>query len=472
MHGERASCTVDTRGHDGAGADETQISGAVPLPVGTDAGQQVVACGNAAAMQRDIAPRRHDAAQCEGCRAGDRDRALTIDRRGLAARHALKRTNGDRARGTGRTAQRHLPLGIQADIARLCLQRALAVDAHAGFRTDQRDLVGIHAPQRRHVQRELRGQTRGAARRQRAGGLVGIADLIDAGNQVDVLGVERGVDLDRACPDVHLRQVAGVEATTVDRYRALSHPETRQRALAIQHRHAGGQRGTRRVDETAAVATDPVGIGHYHGRLQAGHLDIAIELARRCRGHLIDDDLRRPARLQVCIAQDVAAQLRRGRAGRVVEDDAVRADVELAVGVERDVVAVGCGDVDDRHIVAGHAGGRVRGTAGHLLGKRAADQVQAQCQRQRRDAQPGHAPRRTSLADRTRRPSLTLLSHHPSPCAASRPPSPPSVAGMRGYNIIDIAACATGPWPGIQAGRTSGQASERFHCRCVPNASW
>ncbi|OBZ28719.1 hypothetical protein BBH57_02060 [Pseudomonas protegens] len=177
-------------------------------------------------------------------------------------------------------------------------------------------------------------------------------DVVGPGDHRQVPGLDLGVDLGAAGDDFELVDIARVEARALDGYAALVHLVTLDLAV-LDHRLAGGQGGLGGVDEAAAVAGHAIGVGDNDmGRLP-GHFGVALELAGAAAVDLVEDHIGRAA-AQVGVAEDDPAELGLlGAAGGVVEDQPLLADVVVAELVVRQAAAIGRGNVDDGHPIAG-----------------------------------------------------------------------------------------------------------------------
>ncbi|VVE52730.1 hypothetical protein PTE30175_04704 [Pandoraea terrae] len=174
--------------------------------------------------------------------------------------------------------------------------------------------------------------------------------LVQARDQIDPLGVDRGVQLDRARQQCDLIQIAGIDTGALDAQHAVPDAKRLERAGAAKHRLAGGEHPTRSIDEAATVAGQAVRVGDDHLGARAGHFEIAVQ--RRWQGarDLVDDH-RGAAAAQIRIAWHPAAKLRLHAGRRVVQDRAGRADIEPFVGVVRYATGRRRGDVHQRHAV-------------------------------------------------------------------------------------------------------------------------
>ncbi|MCY1359070.1 hypothetical protein D9M69_456240 [compost metagenome] len=173
-----------------------------------------------------------------------------------------------------------------------------------------------------------------------------------------------GVELGASGDQVELVDVAGIEARALDGDIAAIHLEAIQ-SSALHNRLAGGQRGPWRVDEATAVAGDAVRVGDDDPRRLARHFGVAAQVTAVAAGDFVEDGAGGLA-LEVGVTDDDPAQLGglvlvRG----VVEDQALLADVVLTEFVVGQPAAVGRGDIDHRHAIAGLS--QLRVTPGGLV---------------------------------------------------------------------------------------------------------
>src|SRR5690606_31269818 len=139
-----------------------------------------------------------------------------------------------------RLRQAQLAAGIDLDIARAGRHVAGQLHADAGFGAHQADRAGIHATQRRTVDGQLRlVRLVGCAL---ADGQVGNFDIVGAGDDVELVGVQLGVDPGAAGDQVELVDVAGVEALAFDADGTALDLQAIQ-AAALDDRLAGGEGG-------------------------------------------------------------------------------------------------------------------------------------------------------------------------------------------------------------------------------------
>ncbi|MNP11999.1 hypothetical protein D3C76_1042150 [compost metagenome] len=227
--------------------------------------------------------------------------------------------------------------------------------------THQFDCIGVHPTQRRRVDGQLRF-VGGIAGTGAGGQCVGV-DIVGAGNDVQLLCIDIGIDLRRAGNQVELVDRAGIQPLAFDGDVAAVDCKVIELTIGVQHRLAGTEGDTRGIDETAAVTGDAVGVGHDDSRRLPGHFGVAVELAGVGTCDFVEDGAgATPA--QLAVAEDIAAQLGRLYGlGRVVENHTLAVDVVLLVLVVRKARRVGRCDVDHRHTVASLAHGGVGGAA-------------------------------------------------------------------------------------------------------------
>ncbi|MDT4830680.1 hypothetical protein FQZ97_641540 [compost metagenome] len=254
--------------------------------------------------------------------------------------------------GRNRLRQGHLAVGVDADIAGAGPHVAGQPHSDPGLGAQQTDGSGVHAAQGGAVDGQgRRGAAIGGAR---GGGQALGLHVVAAGDDVQVAGMEFGVDPSAAGNQLELVDIAGIQAVTFDGDVTAIHLEAAE-PPAFQHRLAGGHGHPRGVDEAAAVAGEAMGVGHYDPRRLAGDFGIAGQQAAVAAGDFVEDGAG-GATLEVGVAEDQAAKLGGlGPLRGVVEDQPLRADVVFAEAVVGQAVAIGRGDVDHRHAVTGLA---------------------------------------------------------------------------------------------------------------------
>src|SRR5450830_879113 len=242
-----------------------------------------------------------------------------------------------------------MTVGIELDIPPAGDHLAIEFYPDTGLSTDQPNSPGIHAAQRRGVDRQLRRIRRIGPTRRRLERL-GI-DIVGTGNNCQLLRIDLGIELGRAGNDFELIDIAGVQPRAFDGYTAAIHLIPGELTVA-NHWLARGQRRLRRIDKAATVTTDPIRVGHDHmGRLPR-HFGIPAQLARARTVHLVENDIGRRA-IEVLVAENDPAQLRRlGPSGGVVEDDPIGPDVVIGELVMGQPLGIGRGDIDDGHAIA------------------------------------------------------------------------------------------------------------------------
>ncbi|RMO78891.1 hypothetical protein ALQ33_200104 [Pseudomonas syringae pv. philadelphi] len=252
-------------------------------------------------------------------------------------------------------------VGVDLDIAAAGSHVARRLHADALLGADQPDRIGIHAAQRRGIDRQLRlvGGIAGTRRgRQRV-----VVDVVGAGNDVQLFGVDIRVDLRGTGNQVELIDRARIQAFAVDADAAAVHCEVIELAVRVQHGRAGAEGDAWGIDETATVAAHAIRVSNDNPRRLPRHFGVAVELAGIGAGDFIEDGAG-GATAQLTVTQNIAAQLGGLYGiGRVVENHAFAVDVVLLVLVVRQPGPVGCSDVDHRHAIAGLAYGRVGGAA-------------------------------------------------------------------------------------------------------------
>ncbi|KFF31991.1 hypothetical protein G039_0330090 [Pseudomonas aeruginosa VRFPA01] len=287
-------------------------SGVAPV-VRIDAGLDHPGIVDMRRLQRDALARRQALPVDQLLRAADLGATAGV---GLAVQlHGLGRDL--QVALAGGLGQAQPAAGVDADVAAAGGHVAGQPHPHALLGADQADRPGVHPAQRRAVDRQSRlfAAVGGARSGLQAVGL----DVVAAGDDVQVLRVELGVERGAAGDQVELFEVADVQFGAFDGDVAAVHLEALQ-ALAVHDRLAGGEGGARRVDEAAALAGDAVRVGDDDPRRLPGHLGVAGQGAAVAAGDLVEDHLRRLA-LQVRVAEDDPAELGAlGLAGGVVED--------------------------------------------------------------------------------------------------------------------------------------------------------
>ena len=86
------------------------------------------------------------------------------------------------------------------------------------------------------------------------------------------------VDLRRTGDDRHRIALRAIEARALDGDRPLGYIKRLQLTAGIKHRFTCGEGHIRRVDKSAAVTGDTVGIRHDDVRRLAGHFGIALQI--------------------------------------------------------------------------------------------------------------------------------------------------------------------------------------------------
>ncbi|MNM57347.1 hypothetical protein D3C81_685450 [compost metagenome] len=210
----------------------------------------------------------------------------------------------------------------------------------------QADLVGVHATQRLGVHRQ---HWFCAFAGDRLDGAVFKTNAVGTLGQRQAVGVDLSIHFGGAADDVNIVGAITVQAFSTDGDCTLFHLQRFQRALLVELRFAGGQRNARRIDKSAAVAADAVGVGYHHVGLIAEHLELALQLGTAAAGDFIDDQLRGLA-FEIAVGTQLPGQLRLTGGGGVVQHRAGRGDIEILIAVVRDAGTVWRGDINYRHV--------------------------------------------------------------------------------------------------------------------------
>ncbi|MNN05287.1 hypothetical protein D3C81_1180430 [compost metagenome] len=239
--------------------------------------------------------------------------------------------------------QHQLALSGQRQVARLSGGNTTQRYPHAILGGSQHDLVGIHAAELGNV--DAQGRC-GSRARDRRSGQRGAVYLVGARDDVQMIGVQCRIGLHGAGDQVYLVDIGGIHAVALNGDVTTSHAEGVQAAAAAIDRHPGRERRAAGVDEAQAVHDQPVRVGNHHFGTRACDLHIALQLAGRCPGDIVDDDPGRAAGQQVGVAVDVARLLGGNQRRRVVQDDPGAGHIELRVGIGRDAGCRRARDVD------------------------------------------------------------------------------------------------------------------------------
>ncbi|VVP60853.1 hypothetical protein PS880_06214 [Pseudomonas fluorescens] len=328
---------------------QADIARAVAAVVGIDPGFDDTVVGQlATTAQVDAVAGRETSLVAQAARRLDVERGAGVDRTlGVEAGGV----DVDRARRRG-LGQAQVAVGINLDVTATRCQITGQAHADASFGADQANGVGVHAAQCAGVDGQLRGYT--AIRSPRGGGQGFGVDVVASGDDRQIIRLQLGVDLRTAGDDFKTVEVAGVQAGSVNRHAAAVDLVMVESAHAIQHRLTGGQGHARGVDETAAVARNPIRIRDDHSCRLSRDFRIAVELARATAINLIQNYLR-GGPVKVRVAQNDPTQLRRLGAHRgVVENDPVGADVIVLELIVRKARVIGRSDLDNRNAITGH----------------------------------------------------------------------------------------------------------------------
>lgn len=310
-----------------------------------------------------------------------RHRQVTRRRDGGSGQFDIPLAGQHRVAARDGLAQAQLAVGGDHHLVR-ALHRAFQVHAHALFRGDKGNAVGVHAAQGRGVNAHFRFFLGGGGQ----GGIAGISrgrggigqgrhravggHAVFARDHGQAAGAYLGLHMGRARQQGKGVRVVGVDARAFNADVALAHLIAAQRAAGVHLRLARGDGGARHVDEAAAVDRHAVGVGQNHVRRPAVDFDIAFNARAVGAGHLIEDGARLgpTVAVEVGIARHNAAELRIGGPAAVVQDQALLVDVEIMVLVVRQPRAVGRRDVDHRHAVG--RGLHARALVGRRIGVR------------------------------------------------------------------------------------------------------
>ncbi|NKA69957.1 hypothetical protein GO288_03033 [Ralstonia solanacearum] len=328
------------RGHRSAG-NHGEVARMRERAVAVDAGTQRPAGGDVVRVEAQVLLRGERAAVRQVTRRADRDGLPAVGGAGVV--DAALGGHGQVAARIGLAGEQQLALGGQRQIPRLGSGNTAQGNPNTFLGRGQQNLVGIHAAQLAHVD-AVGGRGAVPGNRRRAEGAT--VDLVRASHHVELVGVHGSVDRHRPRNQVHLVDVAGVQARALHRDLAPGHAVGIEAAATAENGHPGRQRRPARIDEAPAVDQDAVRVGDHHFRTRSGHLQIPLQGTRRRAGDLVDDDARRTAGQQVRVAVDVAGQLRLRDAGGVVQDGSLTGNVELRIGIERNTASVRTCDVD------------------------------------------------------------------------------------------------------------------------------
>ncbi|NKA15913.1 hypothetical protein GO306_04323 [Ralstonia solanacearum] len=328
------------RGHRSAG-NHGEVARMRERAVAVDAGTQRPAGGDVVRVEAQVLLRGERAAIRQVTGRADRDGLPAVGGAGVI--DAALGGHGQVAARVGLAGEHQFALRRQRQIPRLGRRHAAQGDTNAFLGRGQQNFVGIHAAQLAHVD-AVGGRGAVPGNRRRAEGAT--VDLVRASHHVELVGVHGSVDRHRPRNQVHLVDVAGVQARALHRDLPTGHAVGIQAAATAENGHPGRQRRPARIDEAPAVDQDAVRVGDHHFRTRSGHLQIPLQGTRRRAGDLVDDDARRTAGQQVRVAVDVAGQLRLRDAGGVVQDGSLTGNVELRIGIERNTASVRTCDVD------------------------------------------------------------------------------------------------------------------------------
>ena len=141
--------------------------------------------------------------------------AVTVPRVGHAAL-AVQRQVGGRLQAA-RRQNRHIAIDADLQATRQRGQVSADVHAHAGLGADQADAVGVHAPQRRGVQRD---GGRGAFCPTRRDLPRGVVHPIWAGHHIQLVGPDTGIDLQGSGDEIDLAEIGPIQPLAQNRQAA------------------------------------------------------------------------------------------------------------------------------------------------------------------------------------------------------------------------------------------------------------
>ncbi len=219
--------------------------------------------------------------------------------------------------------------------------------AHTLLGRNDVDLVGIGPAQNGGVNGICHGRSTGGG--ERIGHAGGIAEFVIAHHQLEVVGVDLTVQYHRARHDIQDIDAVAIQATAIDQNIALVGSETGNTAIRRNIRRTCGQHGPVGIDEPAAAAGNPPGIGHNHIRTRPRHLHIALKRGTILHHHFIQDDLGRG--IEVHVPLDLPRQIGLYRRGEriVVQHQPLGIHIELVVLVVGKTIGIGGGNIHHRH---------------------------------------------------------------------------------------------------------------------------
>ena len=213
----------------------------------------------------DIALRRQQAFVDD--RTRDVDGGLAVDKHGAGVGDCALRGYHGVTAGAQAAAVAQPTVGLQYQVPRRGADAAGIAHAHAGFGADQGDLAGVHAAQRRRVQRE--GGRRPGSSDRRDAGLRRI-DPVGACHHFQLVGRDLTMDLDGPRQNAGVVGLPRVQAGSVD----ADHPALHHKAVEVAARddgRTGGDGGPAGVDKPGAVnvhagrvGDDDLGAGARH----------------------------------------------------------------------------------------------------------------------------------------------------------------------------------------------------------------
>ncbi|VVN48573.1 hypothetical protein PS681_06091 [Pseudomonas fluorescens] len=188
----------------------------------------------------------------------------------------------------------------------------------------------------------------------------GVIDLIAPDREIQLIArSDRALTVDTRRDQVdRALTVAQAAAVNLQLTAGIAAVQALQFAV-IQFRTTDHQIGVRRVDKTAAIHRDAVGVGQHVIGCAAEDFLRAVDGGRVATDHFVEDHARGLA-LQLRVGRQLPGQLRLPGLQGVVQHQALAVDVVVEELVVRQARTVGRDDVDDGHTALGL---QLRGTA-------------------------------------------------------------------------------------------------------------
>ena len=182
-----------------------------------------------------------------------------------------------------------VPIRIQYEVIGIYV--AIHVEAKALLRTHEENAACIHAAHSGYIQRHFRFLSfRSDWHSFPCFRLYGIG----AGGDLEGIGPDGRIDPGRPGVDGQGIGFSSVQSFPVNEDGAVPiHPEVLQVFSGIKFRFSRGEDGPARIDESAAIDGDTVGIGDDHVRLVPCHFQKAIHGGGAASGDLVHDDFGR-----------------------------------------------------------------------------------------------------------------------------------------------------------------------------------